>query len=103
MPLSRTAAIRRARQLVHIGAHGDQYVIYSPWNWRDLDGPITTSQPADWWKTRGACTRSQATLALRLMGHDADTVWLDVERAQGQGFGPLESIVAHLAAQYSAS
>jgi hypothetical protein len=104
-PMSRTAAIREARRLVTLSAHGRQYVIYSPYKWSEPAGPNTHSLPYDWERARQTCTRMRAEMALYLMGIYASGDAIEqaadrmqaIERAIDAGCVALQSIVAHVA------
>jgi|GEM_PF-3382987 len=104
-PLSRAAAIREARRLITIGAHGSQYVVYMPHLFSNPTGPGTTSLPRDWWQTRAGCTHARAELALTLMGlHSgagSDLYW-EVQRAREDGITGVEQLVAHVARRLAA-
>lgn len=70
--MNKTQAIKEATRHVHLSAQGNQYVVYHPWDFDDVDGPTTCGTSMNYWEARGRCTRARARLALHLMGYSDD-------------------------------
>lgn len=68
--MSKTRALRLASQAHSLPYWHGGWVFTSPWNTKDLNGPVTESRQADYWVCRQARACAVATVALELMGWD---------------------------------
>lgn len=98
--LSRTAAVRRARQCVDIAKEGDDWRVYRPWDIDDLDGPNT----ADSRTYSHASAQSRAAelihqIALHLMGWSREDAYCEANSA---GPGRVEDRVRRSVEQRAA-
>jgi hypothetical protein len=76
--LSMTAAIRAASSVVSLSSTGhNSYVLLTPYDWDDLDGPLYSQPVGNWWRARRQRTEAVADLALYLMGFESEPYTYD--------------------------
>ena len=74
---NKTAAMKIAKSHVRIYRIGAGWVLVTPYNVNDLDGPVQESHQMDYQMARGQRALSVCWLAMRLMGYsdDDDIYW----------------------------
>lgn len=74
--ISKSAAIRKARETFVMVPQGGQWLISYPWDLTDERSPLTETHPASFWEARSARAHFVASYALELMGYrSGDEDW----------------------------
>lgn len=99
--MSKTAAIKMARQYGRIWGSGTSWVVAGPYDARDPDGAYTEATRTSYWAARACLTSWRARIAVAAMyGRAGKEALFDVERTSAHTSLPalVNAVVERMAA-----